>query len=127
MGSRRRVCQICPKMLRKCHRLSSPASIATIGHTQLWSTGNVERCGSETKTFKLEGGGHFRRGIFVTPLKGREEEGRGAEVEAAAPGLLLWGLGRTKGKRGSGHEGGRWGRIQGKPEIFQLLPNKTCF
>ena len=32
-----------------------------------------------------------------------------------APGLLLWGLGRTKGKRGSGDEGGKWGRIQGKP------------
>ena len=52
--------------------------------------------------------------------KGREGEGRGAEVEAA-PGLLLWGLGRTKGRRGSGDEEGKWGRIQGKPEIFQLL------
>ena len=55
------------------------------------------------------------------PFKGREwEEGLGAEVEAAL-GLLLWGLGRRKGKRGSEDEEGRWGRIQGKPEIFQLL------
>ena len=45
-----------------------------------------------------------------------------------APGLLLWGLGRTKGKRGSGDEGGKWGRIQGKPapvKSFNSEPANT--
>ena len=70
----------------------------------------------------ISGGGN----ICHTRFKGRGEGGRVAEV---APGLLLWGLGRTKGKRGSGDEEGKWDQIQGKSDANKSLnsDNETCF
>ena len=99
---------------KKCLRFSSHnfalAIIATIGHTQLWSTANFERCVSQTITFKLEGRGHLRLGeIFVTPFQRKGVGGGSGGGGGGSSWFALMGIGEEKGKKGKRGRGGKVG------------------